>query len=222
VTTPTLAEHDYEPVWGLPERPPEGETILWQGRPSWWALARHALYLPYIAAYLAVMVAARVISVVMAGASFSVTAMDALWFLLPSLGVVGLIALFAWGVQRTTAYTITSRRVVFRFGIALEMSVNLPFALVQAAGAKLFSDGSGDVMLSLDPKHRISYLLFWPHVRPWHYGKPQPALRGIPDAEVAAQVLARALAAHSAMPVQAMSPTARPAADHGGATPQPA
>ncbi|MEO0946437.1 MAG: PH domain-containing protein, partial [Pseudomonadota bacterium] len=31
-----------EPVRGLPERPPEGEEILWQGQPSAWALTRSA------------------------------------------------------------------------------------------------------------------------------------------------------------------------------------
>ena len=31
-----------EPIPGLPERPPQGEEILWQGRPNWWALAKSA------------------------------------------------------------------------------------------------------------------------------------------------------------------------------------
>ena len=40
-----------EPVRGLPERPPEGERILWQGRPDWWALSWQALSLPWVAGY---------------------------------------------------------------------------------------------------------------------------------------------------------------------------
>jgi Bacterial PH domain len=199
-----IKEHEYEPVWGLPEKLPEGEAILWQGRPDQRAFARRALHLPGLATYFAVLVAARVASVLMAGASLPVTALDALWFVVPSLLVIALGLFFAWGVVRTTAYTITNRRVVMRFGIALSMTVNLPFALIHAAAAKLHADGSGDISLALQKPHRVSYLFFWPHARPWHFGRPQPTLRGIADAAGVAQVLARALAGAAAVPVQAM------------------
>ena len=199
-----MREHDYEPIWGLPERLPDGEAILWQGRPDAWVLARRALHVPGLAAYFGVLVAARIISVLMAGASLAVTAQDSLWFIVPSLVVVGLAALFAWGVARTTAYTVTSRRVVMRFGIALPMTVNLPFAVIQSAAAKVHADGSGDLSLAMLPSQRISYLFFWPHARPWRYARPQPSLRGIADAAGVAQILARALAGAASMPVQAM------------------
>jgi hypothetical protein len=42
-----------EPVEGLPERPPEGESILWQGRPQAWALARESLAIRWVAGYFA-------------------------------------------------------------------------------------------------------------------------------------------------------------------------
>ncbi|MEO1362599.1 MAG: PH domain-containing protein, partial [Pseudomonadota bacterium] len=35
-------DFEIEPVAGLPEAPPEGEQILWQGRPDTWALARES------------------------------------------------------------------------------------------------------------------------------------------------------------------------------------
>ncbi|TDH63182.1 PH domain-containing protein [Dankookia rubra] len=200
-----IKEHDYEPVWGLPEKLPEGEVIFWQGRPDQRAFARRALHLPGLAAYFGVLVAARVVSVLMAGASLPVTARDALWFILPSLLVIGIALVFAWGVVRTTAYTITNRRLVMRFGIALSMTVNLPYALVGSAAAKLHADGSGDVSLALLKPHRVSYLFFWPHARPWHLLRPQPTLRGIADAGAVAQILARALAGAASVPVQAMA-----------------
>jgi len=200
-----IKEHDYEPVWGLPEKLPEGETILWQGRPDLRAFARRALHLPGLAAYFGVLVAARIVSVLMAGASLPVTAMDALWFIGPSLLVIAIALVFAWGVVRTTAYTITNRRVVMRFGIALSMTVNLPYALVASAAAKLHADGSGDVSLGLLKPHRVSYLFFWPHARPWHLLRPEPTLRGIADAGAVAQILARALAGAASVPVQAMA-----------------
>ncbi|MFZ4406022.1 MAG: photosynthetic complex putative assembly protein PuhB [Paracraurococcus sp.] len=202
-----IKEHEYEPVWGLPEQLPEGETILWQGRPDLRAFARRALHLPGLATYFGVLVAARIVSVLMAGASLPVTALDALWFILPSLLVIGLGLAFAWGVVRTTAYTITNRRVVMRFGIALSMTVNLPFAIVASAAAKVHADGSGDVSMAMLKPHRVSYLFFWPHARPWTFTRPQPALRGIADAAAVAQILGRALAGAAALPVQAVGTT---------------
>ena len=35
------AEHEFEAALGLPEPLPAGETILWQGAPSWTAMAKH-------------------------------------------------------------------------------------------------------------------------------------------------------------------------------------
>ncbi len=214
-----IKEHDYEPVWGLPEKLPEGEAILWQGRPDQRAFARRALHLPGLAAYFGVLVLARIVSVLMAGASLPVTAMDALWFIVPSLLVIGIALVFAWGVVRTTAYTITNRRVVMRFGIALSMTVNLPYTLVASAAAKLHADGSGDVSLALLKPHRVSYMFFWPHARPWHLLRPEPTLRGIADAGAVAQILARALAGAASVPVQAMAPAG--AAKGNADLPQP-
>ena len=49
-----------EPVEGLPERPPEGEFILWQGRPSALALARDALNLWWVVGYFVLLAVWRV------------------------------------------------------------------------------------------------------------------------------------------------------------------
>ena len=40
-----------EPIRGLPEMLPEGEFILWQGQPHWWALAKDSLNLWWVAGY---------------------------------------------------------------------------------------------------------------------------------------------------------------------------
>jgi len=195
-----VREHDYEPVRGLPERLPEGEVILWQGTPDRRAFARRTMQLPLLAAYFVLLIAARIVSVVMEGASLAVTAMDALWFILPAGAVLGIVSLFSWAVWRTTVYTITNRRVVFRIGVALSMTVNLPYAVVHSAAAKLNADGSGDISIALLKPHRISYLFFWPHVRPWRYARPEPTLRAVADAAAVAQILSRTLAAAAAMP----------------------
>ena len=40
-----------EPIRGLPETPPPGEIILWQGAPNWFMLAREALNVTWVAGY---------------------------------------------------------------------------------------------------------------------------------------------------------------------------
>ena len=41
----------FEPIRGLPERPPEGEVILWQGQPNWLRLTVDSLNLWWVLAY---------------------------------------------------------------------------------------------------------------------------------------------------------------------------
>ena len=49
------------------------------------------------------------------------------------------------------------------------------------------------VSLTIAEDARVSYLVLWPHVRPWHLLRPEPMLRCIPDADKAAEILSAAL-----------------------------
>lgn len=200
-----MNEHELEPVPGLPERLPPGERLLWQGSPAAWTLARRALHIDKVALYFGVLLLWR--------ATGSVTA--ALWLLPLALTALGLLGLFAWGYSRTTLYTITDRRVVLRVGIALPLTINLPFARIDAAALKVNADGSGDIPLCLHAGERVSYLLLWPHVRPWQLRQPQPMLRAIPQAAAVADVLAQALAG-TLLPGQRQAAAAQAA---GGSVP---
>ena len=51
-----MNEHEGEPIRGLPELPPEGEQILWQGEPQWGLLARRVFHVRKVAAYFAAIV----------------------------------------------------------------------------------------------------------------------------------------------------------------------
>jgi hypothetical protein len=201
----TMREHDYEPVPGLPEALPPGETILWQGAPKRAALARRALHVRTISLYFAALAAWRGASLALDGAGAAEIVLGA--GLLVLLGAVAILPLwlFAWASARSTLYTITNRRVVIRAGVALPTSFNVPFAAIEAAGLKLHGDGVGDIALRLQPDQKIAYIFLWPHARPWRYSRPEPALRCIPEAEAVAQLLGRALAAASALPVQPMA-----------------
>ncbi len=213
-----VQEHDLEPVWGLPEQPPADEAILWQGAPDWRSYVRRGLHIRGLALYFALLLGARCTASLTDGASLPIALRDAAWFLPFAAAGLGLILLFAVLVARSSVYTITSRRIVFRIGIALSMTANIPFTAIQAAALRRHADGSGDLTLTISPKQRISYIFFWPHVRPWRYAQPEPALRAIPNVEAVAQVLSRALAAAAAMPVRPVAPAAPAGATTGPQT----
>jgi hypothetical protein len=207
-----MNECDGEPVRGLPERLPKGEAMLWQGAPEWKAFARHALHLRKFAVYFALLTVWNGASSLAAGHTVAAAAVSASWGLGLGAAACLLLTLFAWLVGRSTVYTITSKRVVMRYGIALPMTVNYPFALVNGAGLHLHADGSGDIALAMQKGSRLSYVVMWPHARPWRIGKPEPMLRLVPDAEQVARLLARALAAASGQPATATADLAAPSA----------
>ena len=112
-----------------------------------------------------------------------------------SLAVMGLGLLLgsAWMSARNALYTITDRRVVMRYGIALTLTYNLPYARIDAADVRLWNDqGVGDISLQLNRSDRIGWVHLWPHNRPWHMKHPQPSLRCVPQASEAGRVLAQA------------------------------
>ncbi len=201
-----MREHGSEPVRGLPEALPGSERILWQGGPTFWDLARHVLLIPYIAVYFGLLMAWNIASVLASGGSI-VHALASLTWLAPlacvAMAVLGVIG---WFMHRTTIYTITDRRVVLRYGLALPMAVNIPFQQIAAASLTVRADGSGNIPLVLGPEHRMFYLLMWPHVRPWAMTKPEPMLRGVADAAAVAEVLGRALSEHAATQAAAVQP----------------
>ncbi len=190
-----MREHDWEPLPGLPERLPEGERILWQGAPSWRLLARRAFHIRALAAYLGALWLWLAVTTLTGGASGWHAAEMVGGNLVLALVTLGLIALFCWLTQRSTAYTITNHRLVIRFGIALPLTVNVPFAMIASAGVKADKVGRGDIALSLLPARRIGYFVLWPHARPWKLARTEPMLRALPDAVQVAQILSRALAA---------------------------
>jgi hypothetical protein len=186
-------DYAVEPIRGLPERPPAGEQIIWQGSPSWWAMAKHVFHIRAVAAYLLALIAWRA-GVHLQDGQTPAAIVAALSLLPVSLGALGLLALLAWLCSHTSVYTITSKRIVMRVGVALPTAINLPFTVIGAAGLRGQGDGPGDICLSLIGEERMAYSNLWPHVRPWHLSRPQPTLRGIPHARQVAEILGQALA----------------------------
>ena len=191
--TDRLKEHEAEPVRGLPERLPAGESILWQGAPRWGALARRVFHVRKIALYFAILLAWLVTADVADGISPDATLRSSLWVIGAALLVVGLLSALAVLIERTSVYTITTRRVVMRVGMAFPIAFNLPFRRIRSAGLRVHADGSGDIPLALGDGDKLAYLALWPHARPWHLSAPEPMLRGLRDVRRVAEILARAL-----------------------------
>lgn len=192
-----MSEYDSEPVRGLPERLPAGEILLWQGKPTWQALALRTFHVRKIALYLCALVVWRVASGFYEGVSPSGVAASLLMPLPLLLAAVGIPTLLAWLYSRTTVFTITNRRVVMRYGVALPWCLNLPYRTVKSASFVTHRDGTADIPLSLSGTGRVSYLHLWPFARPWMINHPEPMLRGVPDGAAVARILAQALKAHS-------------------------
>ena len=181
-----------EPVEGLPEKPPAGEVILWQGRPSTAALARDALKIRWVAGYFALLAVWRV-GVSSADMPLAEALPLALPFLILGVAVTALLYGLAAVLARTTVYTVTTARVAMRVGAALTVTLNLPFSRVVSADLALRGDGTGTIAFETAGDTRLSYLVLWPHTRPWHFRKTRPALRSVPDAERVARLVADAV-----------------------------
>lgn len=183
-----------KPVGGLPSQLPPGEQILWQGAPKWLSLARHAFHIRLIAGYFALLILWRVAGPLIGGHGVLFAATQGLSGLTLAAAGIGLFSFFAWLIARTTTYTITNRRVVITYGMALPKSINLPYVRIDAADMKVNADGTGDIALKLPEKTRLSYVLLWPHVRSGVKGRAEPVLRCISGPQAAAETLAGALA----------------------------
>jgi hypothetical protein len=184
-----------EPVRGLPARLPAGERMLWQGEPNWKVLALRTFHVRKIAIYFGVLLAWDVFSTLHDGQTLADQGEALLQLAGLGSAALGIICLFCYAVSRTTVYTVTSKRVVIRAGIALPKTINIPYARIASAGVKVSPDGSGNVLLTPLAEDKIAYLLLWPHVQAWNLSHARPMLRGVADAGSVAQILGNALAA---------------------------
>ena len=203
-------DFDFEPVPGLPAQLPDGEHIVWQGKPETAGVARDAFHTTAIAVYFGALATWRLMAGISDGRAISelistVTATLALGVLVLAI-LFGIAAL----VKRTPIYTITNKRVVMRFGIALPITFQLPFTQITSADVKLVAGERGNIALELKEHTKISWPILWPHVRPWKVSRPQPTLRGIADIDTVAETLAARLRAAHGQPSEQKTPVHKP------------
>lgn len=184
-----MNEHDAEPIRGLPDYLPADEHIVWQGEPEWHQVALRVFHARKIAVYFAILAVAHVGLEFADGATPLVAAKGALWLLILGAATIGMFGLLAWLYARTTVYTMTDRRLVMRFGVALPMMINIPWDRIDAADLQQDSARFGSIVLTPGAGSKMSYWLLWPHAKPWHFSPVRPMLRCIenPD-EVAARL----------------------------------
>ena len=107
--------------------------------------------------------------------------------------IVALLLLLVGVIQaKATVYTITNKRIVMRIGAALTLTLNLPFTEIENAAIASSSKNFGSIAIATKRDAKFSFLVLWPHVRSWHFKKPQPSLRCIPNATEVAEILANA------------------------------
>lgn len=185
-------EHEFEPQFGLPERLPEDEVIVWQGSPGVLALANSAFHLKKLGLYFAALILACAWPALESGAGPMAVLLAVKWIV--PLTVMGMASIWtlAWLTARTTVYTVTSKRVVMRLGIVLTISFNLPLKQIASADVRTLKNGFGDITLALRGSDCIAWVHLWPSVRPWRITKPEPTLRAIPDVQAVSDKLRQA------------------------------
>jgi hypothetical protein len=200
---------------GVEERLPEGERVLWHGRPAAGAVARHVFHGRTLAAYFSVLVVVRIATVWGAPADLRREAGGLALFGVAAAVALGMFALVSRWVARSTVYAITDRRVVLKIGMAMPMTLNVPLACIESAGIREWRDGTGEIALALRGEDRFAYFLLWPHARPWRFTRPQPALRGLLATRAVGETLAAAVAQASGEPL--FAPAAAAAGGRAGA-----
>lgn len=167
-------EYEIEPTPGLPGLLPPGEAIVWQGSPDWQSLARAVFHTRLVAAWFVIVASLAFVSggTGLKGAAVTLVA--------ACLGL-GVLYVLARASARSTIYTLTNRRIVMRFGVALPKCINLPLAAIGAADVRSLSSGYIDIVLNPTQRFPLGWLQMWPHVQPWQVASPRPMLRAVPE-----------------------------------------
>lgn len=183
-------DFDFEHLPGIPAPLPPGERILWQGKPQWRELAIQAFHCRKVAIYFGLILGVVLISGWKQEATRMQLVDDSLITLFVGALALAILGTLAWLSAKVTIYTLTNKRIMIRFGIALQMTINLPFTQIAAANVRENRYGTGDIPLTLTDTSNVNYLVLWPHVRPWRLAAPQPMLRSVPHVQRLAALIA--------------------------------
>ena len=164
------------------------EDVLWRGRPETFRHAASAFHTNCVAIYFVILSA---IAYFNSGLGSAIT--------VAVMGLIGVAVLMAMGIYsaRHSAYILTNHRLLILTGMAVDKRISIPLKHIGSANLRRRSQGHGDIALEIKVKHRLGYLLLWPHARPFRFLRPQPLLRALPDVENVAAKLAEACAVYA-------------------------
>jgi len=191
-----MTEYEDEPVEGLPDFLPEGETMVWQGRPTVAAMARRLFFIPHLALYFGLLIAGHTVYRLMEGVSAAQVMGTFVWQAGLAVTVLVLLAWLARSYAASVMYTLTSERLVIRSGVALPMMVNIPIEQITAADMRVYRDGTGDIVLTPIADRKLHWVLLWPNVSAWYSRPIRPLLRGLAEPHRAADAFAAVASQH--------------------------
>ena len=167
---------------------PNGESILWKGRPSLWGFSWNLFGLKWITLYLSML---SIVSVARFFASDFYTAfyVDFLPFFLS--GIFASIILIGLAATQTysTVYIITENRVIIKTGAALSFLISMPFKKIKEVNLHKRGASIGTISFELLSEKRVPYISCWPSVRPWKFKRTQPAFSCIGSVDEVATIL---------------------------------
>ena len=167
---------------------PNGESILWKGRPSLWGFSWNLFGLKWITLYLSML---SIVSVARFFASDFYTAfyVDFLPFFLS--GIFASIILIGLAATQTysTVYIITENRVIIKTGAALSFLISMPFKMIKEVNLQKRGASIGTISFELLSEKRVPYISCWPSVRPWKFKRTQPAFSCIGSVDEVATIL---------------------------------
>jgi len=167
---------------------PNGESILWKGRPSLWGFSWNLFGLKWITLYLSML---SIVSVARFFASDFYTAfyVDFLPFFLS--GIFASIILIGLAATQTysTVYIITENRVIIKTGAALSFLISMPFKKIKEVNLQKRGASIGTISFELLSEKRVPYISCWPSVRPWKFKRTQPAFSCIGSVDKVATIL---------------------------------
>lgn len=189
----TMTTFEIERALDLAAPLPEGEQVIWLDSPNWKSFALRVFHLKALAAYFGILISANVAWMASNNGSTVEMLASSARLLTLSAAALAMFCLLAWLMANSTTYAITNHRVFLRIGVALSITVTVPFKTIRSADLRTYKDGTGDLPLSLTGDDRLAYLHLWPHARPWQLKDTAPMLRAVPNAKQVAEILATAL-----------------------------
>ena len=185
---------------------PEGESILWKGKPSFWGFSWYFFGLKLLAFYLIIL------SVVFAARLtvtdfFTAFVVDFLPFLLSGILTSCILMALAKIQSQSSVYIITENRVIIKSGAALSFLISMPFKKIKAVNLQKRKGSLGTISFELNSGKRVPYISCWPSVRPWRFKKTEPAFSCIENVDEVATILRKSVMART---ISLQTPTSDP------------